>query len=155
MALLVFPIGQIGDPLCVVNGKRIRLPQVAVYAIRNLSNDRCYVGWTIHLSQRLRKHRGQLFKGRHENPLLQADWNFHGCNVFVFEVLEILLDESKGNTRERLWIKQLNASTMGYNQTGRNKQLDSLRGAFVWRFDPATHDWRIVPQSELLSATQR
>lgn len=59
-----------------------------VYQIRNLANDRCYIGSTLAALKRWRDHRSQLRGNRHHSIILQRAWCKYGEDAFVFEILE-------------------------------------------------------------------
>lgn len=86
----------------------------AIYAIKNTSNGKYYIGQSIHVTRRRREHLTELVAGRHWNKHLQAAWNKYGAESFEFRVLEEcptgLLD-----SRERLWIAFYRSVELGYN----------------------------------------
>ena len=68
--------------------------QTGVYQIRNLINNRLYIGsTTASFGARWRKHRGSLSKQCHHSAKLQNAWNKYNEAVFVFEVLETCAPE--------------------------------------------------------------
>lgn len=58
-----------------------------IYQIRALHNDEVYIGSSIQLSVREKRHFRFLKNGTHDNPKLQAAYNKYGRDNFVFEVL--------------------------------------------------------------------
>ena len=58
-----------------------------VYSIRNITNNRCYIGSSVNLQRRFGSHKAQLNKNIHSNPALQNAWNKYGRESFVFEIL--------------------------------------------------------------------
>jgi group I intron endonuclease len=62
-----------------------------VYQIRNIVNNKRYIGSTICIHDRWREHQRALKENRHHSLPLQRAWNKHGENFFVFEILEIVL----------------------------------------------------------------
>lgn len=63
-----------------------------VYQIRNIINNKRYVGSTINLYNRWATHKKLLNRGvDHHNRHLQRAWNKYGEDSFVFEVLEYVL----------------------------------------------------------------
>ena len=87
-----------------------------VYAIRNTSNGKCYVGSTGKLTIRWGQHKYDLTRGRHFNPHLQNAWNKYGEESFVYEVLEHCSKEDL-LLREEQWITYLQSykDANGYN----------------------------------------
>lgn len=65
------------------------LSESGVYRIRNLDNNKCYVGSAAKLYVRFTKHLSQLRRGKHHSRHLQASWALHGEDAFVFEVLQL------------------------------------------------------------------
>ena len=62
-----------------------------VYRIRNIQNDKCYIGSAAGqggLKERWRLHRHYLIKNGHHSTHLQHAWNKYGESSFVFEILE-------------------------------------------------------------------
>lgn len=57
-----------------------------IYAIQK--GDRSYIGSSVDITLRWRKHRSDLRGGRHHNRHLQNAWNLYGENSFEFVVLE-------------------------------------------------------------------
>lgn len=66
-----------------------------IYKIRNVVNDKFYVGSTTNTNTRFKGHRRLLRKGTHHCGHLQAAWNKYGEDVFRFEIVQKLpLDSS-------------------------------------------------------------
>lgn len=61
-----------------------------IYRIRNLVNNKVYVGSTSNLRQRFFEHRSDLRCRTHYNPHLLQSWGKHGEAAFVFEPLVLL-----------------------------------------------------------------
>ena len=59
-----------------------------IYCIENLSNSKKYIGQSVNISDRWKKHISELNKGSHHNDYLQKAWNKYGKNEFKFYVLE-------------------------------------------------------------------
>ena len=70
-----------------------RLMVSAVYQILNQSNGKCYVGSSVDVKRRWRRHLVDLRRGRHCNPHLQGAFCKHGEDVFLFSVLEQVTPE--------------------------------------------------------------
>lgn len=58
-----------------------------VYAIRNISTGREYIGSSVNLINRIKQHARELENGRHVNHVLQADFTRFGSNGFEASVL--------------------------------------------------------------------
>lgn len=87
-----------------------------IYCIENITNNKKYIGQSIHMTQRWSKHISELKNGHHDNDYLQKSWNKYGEENFKFYVLEYcekdLLDE-----RESYYIELYDAMNrkFGYN----------------------------------------
>ena len=88
-----------------------------VYAIRNLTNGKMYIGSTItSFHKRWQTHRKRLKNNTHHSNHLQKAYNKYGKDNFEYQILEITTPEI-ARIREGYYIakyKTLN-STFGYN----------------------------------------
>lgn len=100
-------------------------PPMGVFAIRNMVNDKVFVGVGQDLNGIINRHRFQLASGIHQNIRLQNEWNEFGSHNFAFEILEQLnhsgvphvegLDELE--LLEKLWLERLRPfGERGYNE---------------------------------------
>lgn len=71
-----------------------------IYCIRCLINNKRYIGSTTHLRNRKAKHLNKLKNGN-ANDLIQFDYNLHGVENFVFEILEYIKAEDIDKLKER------------------------------------------------------
>lgn len=76
----------------------------AIYAIRNIFNQKVYVGSAINYEDRWRRHEYSLRDGKHHSRHLQRSWNKYGKDNFVFEILEIVPEKEKLLETEQKWI---------------------------------------------------
>jgi group I intron endonuclease len=87
-----------------------------IYCIRNISNNKVYVGKATYLKGRISSHKHLLRKNKHVNIYLQHAWNKYGEDAFEFSILQEckrdLLPEM-----EAIWVKTKNANNpdYGYN----------------------------------------
>lgn len=58
-----------------------------IYAIVCLDNDKMYVGQSVNLRRRLRRHIGALNQGEHHNHHLQNAFNKFGADAFYIDLL--------------------------------------------------------------------
>lgn len=73
-----------------------------IYRIKNLINGKVYVGETISNKRRWMMHKSQLRGGYHGNHYLQEEYDKYGEEVFTFEILEELEnDTSKDEMLDR------------------------------------------------------
>lgn len=61
-----------------------------IYQIRNIENGKIYIGSAKSFKKRAYQHSSLLKTDKHTNSHLQASWNKHGKDAFVFEVLEVV-----------------------------------------------------------------
>lgn len=85
-----------------------------VYVIKNNMNQKCYVGSTKNIRQRLSTHKSMLMNGTHHNVRLQEDYNKYGIEAFTFDVL-IECPEDEARKQEAHFIHIFNCERDGYN----------------------------------------
>ena len=61
---------------------------IGIYCIRNVIDNKRYIGQSIHVQIWKYEHFESLRKGTHFNPHLQAAYNLYGSDNFIFEILE-------------------------------------------------------------------
>ncbi len=91
---------------------------VSIYRIRNLVNEKLYIGSSRWTQKRFNKHSALLNKGTHPNPHLQNAWNKYGKAAFVFELIEefpLGIPETALREKEAALIKELDSINKGYN----------------------------------------
>ena len=74
-----------------------------VYQLKNLKNNRVYIGETIRGEKRIQRHFSCLRSQRHENYKLQQDFNEHGEEAFEWSIIKefpkdkemLLLEEAR------------------------------------------------------------
>lgn len=88
----------------------------AVYAIVNKANSFCYVGFSIDPKGRARNHFKLLRNGKHTVPLMLADWESYGEDMFGLRILEQTSDDPvMQRDRELHWMKYFQAQGKLYN----------------------------------------
>lgn len=75
-----------------------------IYRIRNLIDDKAYIGSAKNLKSRKSTHFAALRNNRHVNIYLQRAWNKYGEKNFVFEILEYIDDLNLLTTIEQNYI---------------------------------------------------
>jgi hypothetical protein len=104
---------------------KLNPPPMGVFVIRNMINDKVFVGVSRDLPGIINRHRFQLKMGNHRNARLQADWKEFGDESFAFEILEQLnpSDVPHFDYREelalleKLWLAKLQPfGDRGYNE---------------------------------------
>ena len=88
----------------------------AVYKIKNLVNNKVYIGSTVNTKNREYKHFWMLNKGIHDNEHLQKSFNKYGSKNFVFEIVETC-EEKDLFIKENYYIEFFKSNTFecGYN----------------------------------------
>ena len=92
-----------------------RRPPMGVYRVHNTVSGRALVAASTDLSSILNRHRAQLSMGGHSARELQADWNEHGPDSFVFEILDTLTPSEQPDYNpiedltvlEDMWLEKL------------------------------------------------
>jgi hypothetical protein len=75
-----------------------------IYIIKNLINEKFYIGSTINLKQRKYDHFKTLINNKHCNRYLQRSYNKYGKENFRFVVLEYVIDPEILLKREQWWL---------------------------------------------------
>jgi group I intron endonuclease len=100
-----------------------------IYAIRNIINNKVYVGSSKNIKNRWRNHRCQLNKRISHSPHLQNAWNKYGKENFIFSILAIC-EEKDLIFNEELWIHTLKSLNPEF---GYNAFLPSTYGTKLFR----------------------
>jgi group I intron endonuclease len=102
---------------------KLNPPAMGVFQIRNLQNEKVFVGSSLNLAGIFNRSEFALKMGGHANKSLQKDWNAFGAENFAFEILEELeprenLDSKKElAVLEDLWLEKLAPyGENGYNE---------------------------------------
>lgn len=105
------------------------LRPMGVFQIRNLMNEKVFVGSSLNLDGIFNRHRFALNAGSHQSKELQKDWNELGAEHFAFEILEELeprenLDDKKELAfLEDLWLENLQPyDEKGYNERKKTRE---------------------------------
>lgn len=104
---------------------------MGVFQVRNLTNEKVFVGSTMNLPGIFNRYEFALKSGGHPNKSLQKDWNELGADNFVFEVLEEMVPrENPGydykedlEVLEDLWLEKLEPyGDKGYNEPKKTRE---------------------------------
>lgn len=99
--------------------------EMGVFVIRNMLNDRIFVGVGADLAGIINRHKFELKMGSHRNKRLQDEWNEFGGSNFAFEILDQLHpgEDPQADYRkelaflEELWVEKLQPfGERGYNK---------------------------------------
>lgn len=90
---------------------------MGVYVIKNNLDGKVYIGSSVDVIKRFKRHKYDLNKKVHNNGYLQSAWNKYGEDNFSFNLLEQVNDKSKLRERETYYIKLYNCTDKlsGYN----------------------------------------
>lgn len=75
-----------------------------IYRIRNIINNKCYIGSAINTNKRWNVHKHLLRKGKHFNDYLQNAWNKHSEQNFLFEIVESIKNKNILVQREQYYL---------------------------------------------------
>jgi group I intron endonuclease len=78
-------------------------PKSGVYAIIPKTG-KVYIGSSVDMTKRCKRHIASLYKGNHHNKRLQRIWNKYGEGCLNFIVMEFVSDKSKLPSCEQNWI---------------------------------------------------
>lgn len=92
---------------------------VGIYEIRNIVNNKIYIGSSSNLCKRFITHRTKLNNNIHPNKHLQRSVNKYGINKFEFNILEYCTKDLLVNI-EQNWINKTNCNNQKY---GYNKRI--------------------------------
>lgn len=92
---------------------------IGIYKIECLATGKVYIGSSVDVETRMRKHRERLNRGDHHSSYLQNSWNIYGCAAFTFSVIETLekRDKQKIIDTEQKWLDHYRSydREYGYN----------------------------------------
>ena len=101
---------------------------IGVFQIRNLTNEKVFVGSSVNLGGIFNRHKFALKAGSHQYKTLQADWNTLGAENFAFEILEELKPRENLDVKrelaflEELWLDNLQPfGEKGYNERKKSR----------------------------------
>jgi len=88
-----------------------------IYQIKNLINNKVYVGSSNNINKRWGQHIYHLNAGTHHSKHLQAAWDKYSKENFAFSILEEVNTSDNIFIKEKDWIIRLNSidSNYGYN----------------------------------------
>ena len=94
-----------------------------IYQIRNIKNNKRYIGLSINMRHRKDYHFGQLKRNKHDNVYLQEAW-LNDPEDFTFEIIEYC-EVDQLEDHEIYWIKYYNTTNRkhGYNILSGGKHL--------------------------------
>jgi len=87
-----------------------------IYKIENNINHKVYIGETLNPEERWSRHLTDLRHNKHHSNKLQRAFNKYGENVFWFEVIAEVNNDTRYED-EKQYIQQYNSYNLGYNET--------------------------------------
>ena len=90
---------------------------MGVYQIKNIINNKIYIGSTENINIRFNKHLSDLRNSKHHSIHLQRAWNKYGERNFKFNVLKILENKEELLKIEQIYLDTLKSwdTSIGYN----------------------------------------
>lgn len=86
-----------------------------IYRITNMANGKFYIGSAESFARREWQHKYALRRKEHKNPHLQASWDKHGEEMFVFEVVEQIPEGEDQLVWEDKWLRDCVGKPDCYN----------------------------------------
>jgi group I intron endonuclease len=107
-----------------------------IYLIKNIANNKVYVGSALNIDKRWKKHKRLLKEGKHHSCHLQSAWDIYGEQSFTFDIIEevsnpehllayeqVYLDYYKSYENDRGYnICKVAGSSLGIKHTEQAKQ---------------------------------
>lgn len=84
-----------------------------IYSIKNLFNNKQYIGSSLDLNRRIKKHLNDLRKKKHDNEYLQRSFNKYGESQFEIYIIE-QCEESELTELENTWMKHYKSTNRKY-----------------------------------------
>ena len=64
-----------------------------IYQILNTTTEKCYIGRSFNIRERIRNHFKALSDNKHYNKILQGSYNRYGITSFRIVILEYVVDK--------------------------------------------------------------
>ena len=93
---------------------------IGIYKITNIETNKCYIGQSVDLRNRLRDHIKAGLGISSSNNRFYTEMKKEGPEAFMYEILEECNKEQL-NEKERFWINFYSSTNWGYNITQGNK----------------------------------
>ncbi|MEI6092580.1 MAG: GIY-YIG nuclease family protein [bacterium] len=98
-------------------------PLAGIFTVTNKINGKIFIGKGLNVQGRLNSLEFQLKTGTSLNKDLQNDWKKYGAENFIFEIVDYLEQNNKGNNinddlneLEAVWLSKINPyDEKGYN----------------------------------------
>lgn len=88
-----------------------------IYLIKNIINNKVYIGSASNINKRWSRHKKDLVKGKHHSCLLQRAWDKYGEQNFKFEVIEEVSNPEHLLSYEQVYLDYYKSyhNNKGYN----------------------------------------
>ena len=87
-----------------------------LYEIKNIINNKRYIGRTCNPDTRKKRHFRELEKNKHHCIFLQRAFNKYGKDNFIIEEIDNANSQDELNNKEQYWIQYYNSVLPnGYN----------------------------------------
>jgi group I intron endonuclease len=88
-----------------------------IYLIKNIANNKVYVGSARNANQRWREHKHSLKKGKHHSSYLQRAWDKYGEQSFTFDIIEEVTNPEHLIAYEQVYLDYYKSyeTDRGYN----------------------------------------
>ena len=98
--------------------KKTEEPICGIYAIKNIIDNKYYVGSSTNVKHRIQTHKRELLKGSHDVRPMQMDFNKHGQENFEFIILDKEIPEEMLTAYEKCYCYKFDSfvAYKGYNQ---------------------------------------
>ena len=91
-----------------------------IYKIVCLGNNKIYIGKSVDIESRFKKHLSDLRLNKHHSIYLQNSYNKYGENSLVFDIVEECDDnisQEESSLKEIKYIEEFNSFKDGFNET--------------------------------------
>jgi hypothetical protein len=104
---------------------------MGIFQVRNLVNEKVFVGSSMNLDAMFNRIRFQLYAGNQPNKPLEDDSKRFGTGKFAYEILELMPPRPDANydykadleTLEDLWLEKLQPyGDKGYNEKKKTRE---------------------------------
>jgi group I intron endonuclease len=85
-----------------------------IYKIKNIIDNKVYIGSSKNIKERWYRHKKDLRKNKHHSVKLQRAWNKYGEENFKFEII-IRCDNAELLSKEQFYIDKFDSFNNGYN----------------------------------------